>query len=128
MPFSGSSRTKTRLSANSMSSGFTFRLGATISASCFFRSLAAAIVALPSQKVARSPNIPESKIVVSESLTPWMMSSKGRPNSSAAIWQKTVFEPWPISVAPCVMITCPSSRSFSMTEEPKWPPSLGPDG
>ncbi len=39
-----------------------------------------------------------------------------------------MLQPCPISVPPWVTMIFPSSTSFSVTVEPKWPPNLGPEG
>ena len=126
---SGLSFAKSLEFLNSRSSGLTFSsVRGDISASCRFRSLAAAMVAFPvpvRAAVAEHARIEDGRIRIAG---PWMILSKGIPRTSAVIWQKIVLEPCPISVPPWVRMTFPSSRSFNITEEPKWPPSRTPEG
>ena len=83
-----------------------------------FALRAAPSAELPPMNVVREACTPTSQGVMSVSLLITVTAESGNPSSSHTSCESTVSEPWPISDAPVISVTCAKSSSLRIVPQP----------
>ena len=96
-----------------MSSGSASRIRAASSAACRRTSVAAFWTALPDTTAVRLANVPTPQPSRRVSPVVTRTCSIGTPSSSAAIWAKIVWWPWPWVARPVATVTVPSTWTLT---------------